>query len=154
MFFGRKSEKDGGNDSAITSVIGQDMQLEGDVSFKGKLRLDGRIKGNVQGDYLIMGESGVVVGDILVNTFVCCGQVEGKVNVKKLNVFASGAVDGRVEATDMTVESGAALNGEVKSRSKELRLEPGSSISKEDRNAQVKEAATSKKAKTGTENAA
>ncbi len=129
------------NEGAITSVIGQDMQLVGDVSFKGKLRLDGRIKGNVRGDYLVMGESGVVVGDILVNTFVCAGRVEGNVNVKKLQVATSGVVNGKVEAADLQVESGAALSGEIKSRSKELRLVPGSSIPKEEWDAQVKEAA-------------
>jgi cytoskeletal protein CcmA (bactofilin family) len=39
----------------ITSVIGADMQLSGDISFKGKLRLDGRAEGNIRGEYLILG---------------------------------------------------------------------------------------------------
>lgn len=142
VFWKKNDDDDGGENAAITSVIGQDMQLVGDVSFKGKLRLDGRVKGNVRGDYLIMGESGVVVGDVLVNNFVCSGRVEGNVNVKKLHISASGAIDGKVEATDLTVESGAAISGEVKSRSKELRLVPGSSIPKEEWDAQVQEAAT------------
>lgn len=136
-----KKRDDDGSGGAVTSVIGQDMQLVGDVSFKGKLRLDGRIKGNIRGDYLIVGESGVVVGDIMVNTFVCSGRVEGNVNVKKFQISTSGAINGKVEATDLTVESGAALSGEVKSRSKELRLVPGSTIPQEEWDAQVKEAA-------------
>ncbi|MDZ7642487.1 MAG: polymer-forming cytoskeletal protein [Desulfurivibrio sp.] len=141
MFFRKKSDDEEGENTAVSSLIGQDLQLVGDVSFKGKLRLDGRVKGNVSGDYLIMGESGVVVGDVLVNNFVCSGRVEGNVNVKKLHVSTSGAINGKVEATDLTVESGAALSGEVKSRSKELRLVPGSSIPKEEWDAQVQEVA-------------
>lgn len=140
MAFWKKGAGDGA-EVAVTSLIGQDMELVGDVSFKGKLRLDGRVKGNVRGDYLIMGESGVVVGDILVNTFVCSGRVEGNVNVKKFQISNKGVINGKVEATDLEVESGAALSGEIKSRSKELRLVPGSSIPKEEWDAQVQEAA-------------
>lgn len=141
-FWKKKDEMDGADPGAITSIIGQDMQTVGDISFKGKLRLDGRVKGNIRGDYLVMGENGVVVGDVLVNTFVCSGRVEGNVNVKKFQVSTSGVVNGKVEATDLAVESGAALSGEIKSRSKELRLVPGSSIPKEEWDAQVQAAAT------------
>ncbi|MDF1614129.1 bactofilin family protein [Desulfurivibrio dismutans] len=146
----KKGEVEAG---AVTSILGQELQLEGDVSFKGKLRLDGRVKGNVRGDYLILGENGVVIGDVLVNTFVCSGRVDGNVNAKKFQISNRGVINGKVEASDLAVESGAALNGEVKSRSKELRLVPGTSIPKEEWDAQVKGAATgaaaAKKAATG-----
>lgn len=141
MVFWRKKDDDG-ESGAVTSILGQELQLVGDVSFKGKLRLDGRIKGNVRGDYLIMGENGVVVGDVLVNTFVCSGRVDGNVNAKKFQISNRGVINGKVEASDLAVESGAALNGEVKSRSKELRLVPGTSIPKEEWDAQVKGAAS------------
>ncbi len=111
----------------ITSVIGADMQMVGDISLKGKLRLDGKAEGNIRGEYLILGETGTISGDIVVNTFVCSGRVEGTVNVKKLYVVKSGFIQGKVETMDLAVESGAVLNGEIKSRSQELRLVPGAS---------------------------
>ncbi|MCX5865192.1 MAG: polymer-forming cytoskeletal protein [Deltaproteobacteria bacterium] len=114
------------NSEMITSVIGTDMQLAGDISFKGKLRLDGKAEGNIRGEYLILGETGMISGDIVVDTFVCSGRVEGTVNVKKLYVVKSGFIQGKVETMDLAVESGAVLNGEIKSRSQELRLVPGS----------------------------
>ncbi|ADH84804.1 bactofilin family protein [Desulfurivibrio alkaliphilus] len=141
MVFWRK-KKDDLEAGAVTSILGQELQMEGDVSFKGKLRLDGRVKGNVQGDYLILGENGVVNGDVQVNTFVCSGRVDGNVNAKKFQISNRGVINGKVEASDLAVESGAALNGEVKSRSKELRLVPGTSIPKEEWDAQVKGAAS------------
>lgn len=110
----------------ITSVIGADMQMAGDISFKGKLRLDGKAEGNIRGEYLILGETGTISGDVAVSTFVCSGRVEGTVNVKKLYVVKTGFIEGKVETTDLAVESGAVLNGEIKSRSQELRLVPGS----------------------------
>lgn len=128
----------------VTSIIGQDMQMVGDISFKGKLRLDGKAEGNIQGDYLILGDSGIILGDIMVNTFVCAGRVQGNVNVKKLQVIKSGTINGKVDTADLAVESGAALNGEIKSRAKELRLMPGAAIPQEEWDARVQEAAASK----------
>ncbi|MHB8150564.1 MAG: bactofilin family protein [Desulfobulbia bacterium] len=125
----------------ITSVIGADMQLAGDISFKGKLRLDGKAEGNIRGEYLILGESGTISGDVVVSTFVCSGRVEGTVNVQKLYVVKSGFIEGKVETMDLAVESGAVLNGEIKSRSQELRLVPGLSATEEDWDVRMKEAA-------------
>ena len=131
----------------ITSVIGADMQLVGDISFKGKLRLDGKAEGNIRGEYLILGETGTISGDIVVSTFVCSGRVEGTVNVKKLYVVKSGFIEGKVETMDLAVESGAVLSGEIKSRSQELRLVPGSSLPEEDWGLRTKEAASPGQAK-------
>ncbi|MFZ5774901.1 MAG: bactofilin family protein [Thermodesulfobacteriota bacterium] len=119
---GHEMDKD-----AVTSIIGADMRVVGDITFQGKLRLDGKAEGNIRGEYLILGESGQVSGDVQVNTMVCCGRVLGNVQVKKLHMASSGFIDGKVETMDLEVESGAVLNGEIKSRSQqELRLIPGS----------------------------
>src|SRR3989338_6927213 len=131
----------------ITSVIGADMQLVGDISFKGKLRLDGKAEGNIRGEYLILGETGMISGDIVVNTFVCSGRVEGTVNVKKLYVVKSGFIQGKVETMDLAVESGAVLNGEIKYRSQELRLVPGASSPEAADWEEMKEAASQTPAK-------
>jgi len=120
------------NKETTPSIIGKEMTLVGDVCFKGKLRLDGKIKGNIMGDYLILGETGHVSGDIEVAHFTCQGRVEGNVNVKKLHVIKEGNINGKVETNDLSVESGAVLNGEIKSRTKDLRLVPGTSIPEEE----------------------
>ena len=146
MFF-RKDADTALNDRSkdvVTSIIGMEMQMVGDISFKGKLRLDGKVEGNIQGDYLILGDNGIIIGDIMVNTFVCAGRVQGNVSVKTLQVIKSGTINGKVETADLAVESGAALNGEIKSRAKELRLLPGTAIPQEEWDARVQEAAASK----------
>lgn len=132
FFKNRGAAGNGQVPDAITSIIGKDMQLVGDLSFKGRLRLDGRAEGNIKGEYLILGEEGVVNGDVACDIFVCSGKVEGNVNVKKLHVIKGGVISGKVETLDLTVESGAFLNGEVKSKNQELRLVPGSSIPQEE----------------------
>lgn len=137
-FFGKSSDNQSDQES-ISSIIGENMEMIGDVKFKGKLRLDGRAEGNIHGEYLILGATGVVVGDVTCSTFVCSGRVEGNVNVKKLYVVKGGFIDGKVETMDLAVESGALLNGEIKSRTQELRLVPGSSIPEDEWEARIKE---------------
>ena len=59
LFFKKDGMEESDMDKeTVTSIIGKDMHLQGDVNFKGKLRLDGKAEGNVRGEYLILGETG------------------------------------------------------------------------------------------------
>jgi cytoskeletal protein CcmA (bactofilin family) len=124
--FGIGEDRD--KEQQTTSIIGREMALVGNVTFKGRLRLDGRIEGNVKGEHLVLGATGKVIGNVTAANLVCHGHVEGNVDAKKLHVMRGGTITGKVETTDLSVESGALLNGEIKSRSQDLRLIPGSSI--------------------------
>lgn len=124
--FGKGEEK--GSEQHIASVICKEMTLVGNVIFKGRLRLDGKVEGNVQGENLVLGATGRVIGDVSAANLVCQGHVEGNVDAKNLHVMRGGTITGKVETNDLAVDSGAVLNGEIKSRSQDLRLIPGSSI--------------------------
>lgn len=124
--FGNGVEKEKGQQT--TSIIGKEMSIVGNVTFKGRLRLDGTVEGNVNGEHLILGVIGKIIGDVNVDDMVCHGHVEGNVEAKKLHVMQGGTVTGKVETIDLSVDSGALLNGEIKSRSQDLRLIPGASI--------------------------
>ena len=127
MFFSKKDKSKTANvaNVAITSIIGNDMTIVGNVSFKGKARLDGKIEGNIDGEHLILSDSAGIKGDIDAETVVCQGQVDGDVKANDLSVKSGGIINGKVETTNLLVESGASLNGEIKSRTKDLRLVHG-----------------------------
>ena len=101
----------------ISSIISTDMQVTGEMSFKGKARVDGVIEGNIKGEHLVLSESGKVHGDIDLVTLICHGSVEGNVKAQKVTAHASSSIKGNLVATSLTVESGAQLNGEVSSSS-------------------------------------
>jgi cytoskeletal protein CcmA (bactofilin family) len=124
--FGIGSEKE--NSPDVTSILGKEISLVGNISFKGRFRLDGKVEGNISGEYLILGPTGRVVGDVVAAHLVCQGQVQGKVEAKKVLVTKGGIINGRVETPDLLVESGAQLNGEVRSKAQDLRLLPGSPL--------------------------
>ncbi|MBU0485867.1 MAG: polymer-forming cytoskeletal protein [Proteobacteria bacterium] len=115
------------DNSAISSIIGKGMTIIGDISFEGKIRVDGNIEGNVVGEYLIVSDTGNIAGDIESSVVVCHGQVDGNMKVKKLHLKKGGILNGRLETTDLSVESGGILNGEIRASQQGLQLIQGSS---------------------------
>ncbi len=107
---------------AISSIIGTEMTIIGDISFEGKVRIDGNVEGNVMGDYLVLSNGGNINGDIEANVLVCHGQVDGNVKVQQLFLKKDGAINGRLETNDLSVDSGGTLHGEIKAQDKDLQL--------------------------------
>jgi cytoskeletal protein CcmA (bactofilin family) len=108
--------------NAISSIIGQDMTIVGDLSFKSKIQVDGRLQGNLSGTCLVLSESGRIVGDVASDSLICYGQIDGNLTVGKLFLKKTGVINGRVETSDLSVESGGILNGEIKPKSQDLGL--------------------------------
>ncbi|HEJ83003.1 MAG TPA: polymer-forming cytoskeletal protein [Desulfobacteraceae bacterium] len=110
-----KTSKTSGD--VISSIISTDMRVTGEMSFKGKARVDGIVEGNVKGEHLILSESGKVYGDLELSTLICHGAIEGNVKAQKVTAHSSSSLTGNLIAASLTVESGAKLNGEVSSSS-------------------------------------
>jgi cytoskeletal protein CcmA (bactofilin family) len=119
----RKFRQD--SQEAISSIIGLEMAVNGDISFKGRMKVDGKIIGNVKGEHLILSNTGVITGDVDTDIFICQGRVDGNVKVKKMTVMKKGGINGKLEAVELEVEFGASLSGEIKARTQDLRLIQG-----------------------------
>ena len=98
----------------ISSILSKDMQISGEIRFKGKARIDGIVEGNVKGEYLILSETSKIIGDVDVDSLICHGTIEGNINSKLVTAHPTATIHGILVATNLTVESGAALNGEIK----------------------------------------
>ncbi|MCP4340621.1 MAG: polymer-forming cytoskeletal protein [Desulfobulbaceae bacterium] len=108
---------------AISSIIDKSMTIKGELIFKGKARIDGTINGNIEGEHLILSETGKVVGDINVSSFNCYGSLEGNVKATMLTARKNSSMHGKLEAGNLTVEPGASIQGEIKAATKDLPLE-------------------------------
>jgi cytoskeletal protein CcmA (bactofilin family) len=114
---------------AISSIIDQSMTIQGELSFQGKARIDGTIKGNIHGEHLVLSETGKVIGDIIACSFNCFGALEGNVRSNIITARKNCTIHGRLEAHSLTVEPGATIDGEIKAATKDLAEE---SINKPD----------------------
>ena len=110
---------------AISSIIDKHMILRGELSFQGKARIDGTITGNIEGEHLILSETGRIVGDLNVSSFNCYGSLEGNVKATMLIARKNCFIQGKLEAGNLTVEPGACIQGEIQAASQEPSPEEG-----------------------------
>ncbi len=99
---------------AISSIIDTTMQIKGEISFKGKAKIDGQIDGNIDGEHLVLSESGVVAGDITVSSFICEGKIDGDIKADLVTAKKTCTIHGKLEAGSLTGEPGASITGEIK----------------------------------------
>ena len=100
------------NANQITTLIGESCVFEGNVTTTSSTRIDGQLKGKIAGEYsLIVGENGVVEGEIKAAETVVYGRVEGVIESGKLEIKSTGAVNGDVFIESLTVDKGATFNG-------------------------------------------
>jgi cytoskeletal protein CcmA (bactofilin family) len=104
---------------AISSIIDKSMTITGEITFKGKARIDGTINGNIDGEHLVLSETGKVVGDITVSSLNCYGVLEGNVKAGMLTARKDSSIKGKLEAESLTVEPGASIQGEIRAAAKD-----------------------------------
>src|SRR6056300_901806 len=89
--------------------------IEGDLLSDGDVRIDGKVKGTVKiSGKLVVGEHGVVEGEVECKNAAVAGTVEGTFKIAQtLSIAQSGKVSGQVHTEKLSVEPGAELNGSV-----------------------------------------
>lgn len=101
--------------TTLNGFLDQGCSIKGDVTFTELLRIHGNVTGTVTSDHeLLVGEGGVVEGEVAVGRLVVAGIVRGHVRVReRLVVHGSGKVFADVEAPSLVVEEGGVLQGKV-----------------------------------------
>jgi len=98
---------------AISSIIAKEMHITGEITFMGKTRIDGILKGNIKGEYLILSETGQVHGDLTLDTLVCHGSIQGDIEANTITAHKTAAIRGKISSGNLTVEPGASIEGEI-----------------------------------------
>lgn len=115
----RKKRKAG----AITTFLGPESSIEGTLEFHGTIRLDGKVKGEINSEngMLIIGEQAVINADIIVDEIQVYGEVNGRIEAnEKIEVFAPGKVIGDIYAPIISIDSGATFNGNCGMKPREI----------------------------------
>jgi cytoskeletal protein CcmA (bactofilin family) len=112
----------------IETLIGQSLEVTGDVKFSGGLHLDGKIVGNVisednDASVLIISDTGHIEGDVSVSYAVINGEVVGNVYVsEKLELSGRARITGNVHYNLLEMASGSEVNGKMVHDKKEKKL--------------------------------
>ena len=99
----------------LNALLGRGATYQGDLSFEGRVRVDGVFRGQIYTDDLLeIGETGVIEGEVDAEELIVAGRVEGKVRVRGLLVVeATGCINGDLDAAKMVTREGATLRATV-----------------------------------------
>jgi cytoskeletal protein CcmA (bactofilin family) len=92
-------------------VIGALLSIEGDLESKGDVLVDGRVRGNITCNRLIVGADASIEGDILADEVVIRGKVAGPIRAGSVSIEATGRVEGYIYHATLSVEAGAVFQG-------------------------------------------
>ena len=100
------------------TLIAPSARIVGDIEFNGGLHVQGEVDGNItvgeDGGQLVIGESGVVRGEIRVPRITINGRVEGDVNATEhLELASKAQVEGNVFYVMIEMLMGARVNGKL-----------------------------------------
>jgi cytoskeletal protein CcmA (bactofilin family) len=100
------------NPNHITTLIGYGCEFEGNMSTSSSTRIDGKLKGRITGENsIVVGEDGLVLGEIKASETVVYGKVEGTIETNSLEIKKSGIVLGDIFVESLIVEDGGIFNG-------------------------------------------
>lgn len=102
------------NQQEISTLIGEGYTFTGELRGSTIVRIEGKIVGNVIVESgVVLGESGIIEGDIITKSAIIFGTVKGNVKVMQLEIKKSGCVDGEITTDSLEIELGAKYNGKL-----------------------------------------
>jgi cytoskeletal protein CcmA (bactofilin family) len=108
--FGKRTQK-------LETIIGEGTEIRGELSVTGTLRIDGAVEGNIRADWVIVGESGRIRGNIDSRGTVVGGSVEGNIDADEIAELKPKArVSGEIRSGKLAVSEGAVFDGQSRMR--------------------------------------
>jgi cytoskeletal protein CcmA (bactofilin family) len=98
----------------LSGFVGNGTTLTGEANFKGMLRVDGHLSGQVksEGGTLIVGNNGQVDADIEVAIATIHGAVNGDITAsQRLELGRAAKVNGNITTPSLVIEQGAVFEG-------------------------------------------
>jgi cytoskeletal protein CcmA (bactofilin family) len=98
----------------IHALLGKGARFSGTLTFEGRVRIDGELTGQIQGDgVLVIGEGAHVEASIDVGTLIVRGgTLRGNVSARQLvEVHPQAAVYGDITAPEIDIAKGCTFEG-------------------------------------------
>jgi len=105
----------------LSSLVGANVEIRGDIVFSGGLRVDGRVEGNVLGSegedenaLLVLSEKGSIKGNVRVYDAVINGTIHGDLAVEHFVELQAGSrVTGSITYRQLQMDCGATVEGKL-----------------------------------------
>jgi len=96
----------------LETIIGNGTHISGELSAKGTIRIDGAVEGNIDADWVIVGESGSIRGNTRTKGIVIGGSVEGNIDAEdSVELAGKSSVCGEIITKKLSIAEGAIFDG-------------------------------------------
>lgn len=101
---------------SMPTIISRDLTIEGEIVSLGLIEIEGRIKGTIKGNSVVLRENCFVEGVIIAQSLSLRGAFDGKINAESIEISGKAKVTGEIEYQSLVVEDGACIDGNFKKR--------------------------------------
>ncbi len=97
----------------IQSLLGEGVEMTGELSFTHGLRVDGVVRGKVRSEgSLVIGASGRVEAEVLIQSISINGEFRGAIHAAdRVEIHKDGRVYGEIYTPCLIIEAGALFEG-------------------------------------------
>jgi cytoskeletal protein CcmA (bactofilin family) len=110
------------------SIISADVKIVGAISSQGELEIFGQIEGDVRASALTVGETGAVRGEVIAESVVVRGTIEGRIRGRKVQLCTGAKVRGDIFHASLAIEPNAIFEGAVKHAQDPMAEQPGAPV--------------------------
>lgn len=96
------------------SIISADVKMVGSITSQGDLDINGQVEGDVRASALTIGETGAVKGEVVAESVIVRGTVEGRIRGRKVQLCTGAKVRGDIFHASLAIEPNAIFEGAVK----------------------------------------
>jgi cytoskeletal protein CcmA (bactofilin family) len=96
----------------LETIIGPETTLRGELNCAGTVRIDGALEGNLNAEWVIIGEKGSIQGDVKTKGMIIGGKVNGNIRSDDVvEITQKGEVSGEIYTTNLIIIEGALFEG-------------------------------------------
>jgi len=115
MFKSLQNNTDKNLNHSGRSMVGESLQVEGDIRSAGAVDVSGLVNGNVYVGEMILFETGSVVGNLEVHKVEINGHLDGRVTADTIIIGKSAVIKGDIFFRNtLKTEEGADIDGYIK----------------------------------------
>jgi cytoskeletal protein CcmA (bactofilin family) len=97
----------------IVSLLGEGVEISGEISFSQGLRVDGNVKGKIRSEAtLVIGSTGRVEAEVSIRRVSITGEFHGVIHAsERIEIHKDGKVHGDLYTPCLIIEAGALFEG-------------------------------------------
>jgi cytoskeletal protein CcmA (bactofilin family) len=96
------------------SIISADVKMTGAIASQGEIEFYGHIEGDIRAASITVGDTGAVKGEVVAESVVVRGTVEGRIRGRKVQLCTGAKVRGDIFHASLAIEPNAIFEGAVK----------------------------------------